>query len=175
MTNATKAKTCRLCEESKQLTEFYGPKRSLCKECERIDAKARMKGYNSTLRGRASQALQSARKTIKRKGYDVEDTLTLMDVLFTFAHADGECVYCERKTEVLTIDHIIPLSQGGPNSFANTVMSCRSCNASKGNRPVSEWADVRALRTVVDKMASRRGVNPAQVLEELRERGEAKL
>ncbi len=48
------------------------------------------------------------------------------------------CIYCG-STEGLTIEHLIPRSRGGPDIPANTVIACRSCNASKGSRDVFEW------------------------------------
>lgn len=32
------------------------------------------------------------------------------------------------QADEVTIDHVIPLSQGGANSFLNTVCACRHCN-----------------------------------------------
>lgn len=54
------------------------------------------------------------------------------------------CSYCGRKLSTrknhddrspnaTTIDHVIPLSVGGANSFANVVLSCFDCNGRKGN------------------------------------------
>jgi hypothetical protein len=48
------------------------------------------------------------------------------------------CVYCG-ATENLTTDHIIPLSKGGIDIPANTVLACSTCNSSKGGRDVFEW------------------------------------
>ncbi len=48
------------------------------------------------------------------------------------------CVYCGRKTKRLTIDHIIPRSQGGKSTFENCVACCRSCNSKKGGRTPSQ-------------------------------------
>lgn len=48
------------------------------------------------------------------------------------------CVYCG-AVGVLTTDHIIPLSKGGIDVPANTVLACGSCNSSKGGRDVFEW------------------------------------
>jgi 5-methylcytosine-specific restriction endonuclease McrA len=38
----------------------------------------------------------------------------------------------------LTIDHVIPQSRGGKNSFENCVTSCFDCNNKKGNRTPNE-------------------------------------
>ena len=46
---------------------------------------------------------------------------------------DYKCSYCNAK-ENLTIDHIIPSSRGGDNSWGNLTTSCMSCNSKKGNR-----------------------------------------
>ncbi len=46
------------------------------------------------------------------------------------------CGYCEKpcKQTNLTIDHIIPKSVGGPNTFSNCITACLNCNRAKGNR-----------------------------------------
>lgn len=43
------------------------------------------------------------------------------------------CAYCHRKRP-LTMDHVIPLSRGGPHTASNIVPACRSCNSRKGAR-----------------------------------------
>ena len=51
---------------------------------------------------------------------------------------DGhQCTYCGSKRN-LTIDHIIPKSKGGQNSWLNLVTCCSSCNRLKGNRTPDE-------------------------------------
>ena len=51
---------------------------------------------------------------------------------------DGyKCLYCG-ATENLTLDHIIPQSRGGENSWENLVTCCGSCNVKKGNRTPQE-------------------------------------
>lgn len=51
---------------------------------------------------------------------------------------DGnKCVYC-KSTRNLTIDHIIPSSRGGQNSWENMVCACNKCNTFKGNRTPEE-------------------------------------
>ncbi|MCS6896026.1 MAG: HNH endonuclease [Bacteroidia bacterium] len=47
---------------------------------------------------------------------------------------DGfRCAYCGTSHN-LTIDHVIPRSQGGESSWENLVTACESCNRQKGNR-----------------------------------------
>ena len=45
------------------------------------------------------------------------------------------CVYCGRKMQRLTQDHIMPLSQGGAHSVSNIVPACISCNSKKHTGP----------------------------------------
>ncbi len=58
---------------------------------------------------------------------------------FLFARDNYRCQYCQRgqvelkPRECLTRDHLIPLSRGGGNDWANVVTACSSCNTRKGN------------------------------------------
>ena len=45
------------------------------------------------------------------------------------------CVYCGRKMERLSQDHIIPLSKGGSHTVSNVVPACLSCNKKKQAGP----------------------------------------
>lgn len=42
------------------------------------------------------------------------------------------CVYC-KNSKGDTIDHVIPKSKGGVNSYANCVAACKSCNSFKSD------------------------------------------
>ena len=37
-----------------------------------------------------------------------------------------------------TIDHVLPISRGGKNTWTNTVCACATCNQRKGNRTPHE-------------------------------------
>lgn len=51
---------------------------------------------------------------------------------------DGNrCQYCS-KTEDLTIDHVLPKSRGGNDTWENLVTACNKCNHRKGNRTPHE-------------------------------------
>jgi 5-methylcytosine-specific restriction endonuclease McrA len=46
------------------------------------------------------------------------------------------CAYCgtEFKDHQLTIDHVLPRSKGGKNTWVNTVSACKPCNVEKADR-----------------------------------------
>jgi 5-methylcytosine-specific restriction endonuclease McrA len=53
-----------------------------------------------------------------------------------FARDGNQCQYCGKRfpTSELSLDHIIPRSQGGLTSWENIVCACVSCNVRKGGR-----------------------------------------
>jgi 5-methylcytosine-specific restriction endonuclease McrA len=53
-----------------------------------------------------------------------------------FARDGHRCQYCNRAAE--NIDHVVPRSRGGAHSWENVVASCRSCNARKEDRMLSD-------------------------------------
>lgn len=48
------------------------------------------------------------------------------------------CQYCGRKDGALTVDHVIPKTRGGPDTWENLVCACLSCNGKKGGRTPKE-------------------------------------
>lgn len=46
------------------------------------------------------------------------------------------CAYC--GGHATTVDHLVPQSRGGPNSWQNTVAACSPCNLTKANHTPSE-------------------------------------
>ena len=46
-----------------------------------------------------------------------------------------QCQYCAVKLppKKLTLDHILPISRGGRNSWENVVTACQKCNGKKGS------------------------------------------
>jgi 5-methylcytosine-specific restriction endonuclease McrA len=53
-----------------------------------------------------------------------------------FARDNNQCQYCGKKfsTSELSLDHIVPRSQGGESSWENVVCACIDCNVRKGGR-----------------------------------------
>ena len=53
-----------------------------------------------------------------------------------FARDENRCQYCGQRcpTSELSLDHVIPRSQGGRATWANIVCACTECNKQKGGR-----------------------------------------
>lgn len=78
-----------------------------------------------------------------------------------------QCIYCG-VTGDLTVEHMIPLSRGGPDHPDNTVMTCPTCSYSKGDRRLYEFfsldnrkripgiAEGKYLKLLYDELDSRR-------------------
>lgn len=49
----------------------------------------------------------------------------------------GHCGYCGADSGK-TVDHILPTSRGGKNTWTNTVACCDPCNQKKGNATLAE-------------------------------------
>ena len=57
-----------------------------------------------------------------------------------FARDKNKCQYCGKKfpTSELSLDHVIPRTQGGISSWKNIVCACTNCNKNKGGRRPEE-------------------------------------
>ena len=53
---------------------------------------------------------------------------------------NNTCQYCGKEfpSNKLTLDHLIPKSKGGKNTWENLVTACKKCNQKKGNRTPEE-------------------------------------
>lgn len=45
-----------------------------------------------------------------------------------------------------TLDHVVPISQGGAHSIANVMVICRACNTSKAGRTLEQWRRGEAFK-----------------------------
>ncbi|MGJ3249044.1 MAG: HNH endonuclease [Elainellaceae cyanobacterium] len=64
-----------------------------------------------------------------------EIPLTRRNILSRDAHS---CQYCSYTGDDLTLDHVVPRSRGGIDSWENMVTACVRCNVRKGNRTPRE-------------------------------------
>ena len=57
------------------------------------------------------------------------------------ARERGQCFYCLRRTSstVHCLDHVVPRSQSGPNSYRNLVSSCMECKVQKGEKAADDF------------------------------------
>jgi 5-methylcytosine-specific restriction endonuclease McrA len=76
-------------------------------------------------------------RIIRLLGYE---KLPRQDVKFNrrniFARDNNRCQYCGKKfpTTELSLDHVLPKSQGGKSTWENIVCCCIRCNVKKGGR-----------------------------------------
>lgn len=67
-----------------------------------------------------------------------------------FARDASTCQYCGKRfsTAQLSLDHVVPRSQGGPSTWDNMVCACVKCNVRKGGR-TPEQANMKLIRNPV--------------------------
>jgi 5-methylcytosine-specific restriction endonuclease McrA len=85
------------------------------------------------------------------------------------------CIYCladlhDAKPMDITLDHIIPKSDGGSNSETNLVTACRACNCSRQDKPLSRFAGPETRKHIRRNLA--RSLKPYVVLAKALQSGE---
>ena len=78
-------------------------------------------------------AVRLVRYVVTRWLFGRQPAWSKSKVLSRDGHA---CGYCGRKAT--TVDHIIPQSRGGKNTWLNTVAACNGCNQQKADRTPAE-------------------------------------
>ncbi len=76
-------------------------------------------------------------KIIRLMGYDkLPEQGVKLNRRNLFARDRNRCQYCGHlfPTSELSIDHVLPRSQGGPDTWENLVCACVKCNSRKGGR-----------------------------------------
>ncbi len=90
-------------------------------------------------------------RIIRLLGYDrIPDQTVKLNRRNLFARDRNQCQYCGRHfpTADLSIDHVLPRTQGGIDSWENLVCACIRCNARKGGR-TPEQASMKMIRRPV--------------------------
>lgn len=64
-----------------------------------------------------------------------------------FLRDEYTCRYCGKElgSDELTLDHILPRSKGGRNTWENLACACFPCNSRKGDKLLSELTDMKLL------------------------------
>lgn len=93
---------------------------------------------------RKHRRIQGAR----RRAIERDPNAERVDPIKVFTRDHWKCQLCGRKTPRSLrgkhepaspeLDHIVPLSRGGPHTYANTQCACRECNGNKGARAIGQ-------------------------------------
>ncbi|MGB0454151.1 MAG: HNH endonuclease [Bacteriovoracaceae bacterium] len=105
------------------------------------------------LTGRAEVVVEYEDKTIRSVNFDINLPKILRlnsrhragkKIKFNrtnvFLRDEHRCQYCHNifRYDELTIDHVLPVSRGGPTTWQNVVASCARCNTKKGAKTPRE-------------------------------------
>lgn len=67
---------------------------------------------------------------------------TAADIARQYERQKGKCYWCGVSVgSKYHVDHVIPITRGGSNDPSNLVISCPTCNHSKGAKLPHEWGD----------------------------------
>lgn len=140
----------RICVDCGVACEGFGTKR--CPPCRRNITHERSRVCAAAWRAKNPERSRASAKaqTYKRRSRlrEMPKDFTAQSVRGLFEYFGGRCAYCLGMAT--TIDHIEPLALGGQNALENLVPACRSCNSSKGAKPLLIWllTSQRAQRAV---------------------------
>jgi 5-methylcytosine-specific restriction endonuclease McrA len=95
------------------------------------------------------RVVRLVRYVVTRWRYGSEPSWSRPRVLARDGH---RCAYC--GGQATTIDHVLPRSRGGGNSWTNTVAACSGCNGRKGDRTPAEAGMVLRIEPTVPTWAA---------------------
>ena len=155
-------KKCSKCSDLKPLIEFNNRtknkdgKREACRKCESIASKIyrqnnphKARKYSDLTKEQRILKIESVKKwnkehkaertlaMAKRRALKKNNGIYLITPKEIAKIQSMKCTYCGNIGG--EVDHVIPLTRGGTDSIGNLVSACRSCNASKNNRTITEW------------------------------------
>lgn len=149
------------CEENKVRITKYKKQYVKLNKC-RLEEQGRkycnehpseVKGYNEKYRRENKSKIAIRSKKYRQSNKDKTNVITqryrakkrLLDSTLTVTqweeiklNFDNRCAYCGNELP-LAQEHFIPLSRGGEYTHNNIIPACRSCNASKNNKPFEIW------------------------------------
>jgi len=104
----------------------------------------RLPGEIRAMRLNRIEQRAAAKELRSRSAVNIEEADFLHDKpLRKTIHARerGQCFYCLRRisSTVHCLDHVVPRSQSGSNSYRNLVSSCMECNVQKGEKPADDF------------------------------------
>jgi 5-methylcytosine-specific restriction endonuclease McrA len=95
--------------------------------------------YRWVLKRRQHDREKSIRRYVREAGQS-PDGFTYRDWILMQEAFNHTCSYCGvNMPGKMTMDHVIPLKQGGKHTSDNIVPACRRCNGIKSDKPVEEF------------------------------------
>ena len=92
--------------------------------------------YAQTERGRNTIRAKESRRRL-RSGFI---TYTISQLQSRMRRLGNKCIYCGASGKI-TVDHLIPLADGGFECLTNLVPACRSCNVRKSKIHPLVWIE----------------------------------
>ena len=113
----------------------------LCPRCENDPVLRREREYKREARRSQLARVRAWRLGIKGKYYP-------SDVRRLRRRQKGQCAYCGRELtrDIERVDHIIPISRGGDNTYKNIQLLCEPCNRAKGAKTDAEFKEMFARK-----------------------------
>jgi 5-methylcytosine-specific restriction endonuclease McrA len=81
-----------------------------------------------------ARQVSRAKYRARARGYEGEH-FTGAQWLALVEACGGRCLRCGSRSS-LTVDHVVPLALGGPNTIANVQPLCAACNSEKGSEVI---------------------------------------
>jgi len=73
------------------------------------------------------------------------ETYVLSEEIEQIKQRVDNCEYCGKKLKEKHADHILPLQEYSDNHYDNIAIVCASCNCSKSNKDLLNWADEKKI------------------------------
>lgn len=102
-----------------------------------------MKIWNNSKAGKESNQKRHGRRRAKKNSVKNEQ----INLKIVMLAQSNTCLGCNTSFDLIkpTLDHIIPISKGGPHSQANVQFLCKSCNSRKGTKSMQEFMAMKKL------------------------------
>ena len=86
------------------------------------------------------EAFQVPKTVVLKKYVKMPDRAYRPNRRNIFLRDNYTCKYCKKQlsAEELSIDHVLPKSRGGKETWDNLVTACKPCNSKKGDRTPEE-------------------------------------
>lgn len=94
-------------------------------------------------RRRMQNQIQNNRARAKKMA--LPNTFQYSDWLAVLELFEHRCAFCGADSALLDLEHLVAMTQGGPNTPGNVVPACRPCNANKWRKTLEQFCLERGL------------------------------